>query len=187
MKAFLAAAAATASLAASTAAQAVNIDFHFDGERFAQGDVSGTIYDLAANGPSTPDRITFVDQLPAYLQMYGIWAGGVDLRSPDIGGQFDLVNGQLISGAIYGENPTNGDSFSWDFTNQFVSVTANGQTTLADYSEHITEGGSQPDFTSYPTPAPEPSTWLLLLAGLAATGGALRGANARRRSGTPTV
>lgn len=181
MKALLAAAAATASLAASTAAHAVNINFHFYGERFAQGDVSGTIYDLAANGLSTPDRIIFVDQLPAYWQMYGIWGGGADLRGSEISGQFDLVNGQLVSGAVAAENGSNGEAFTWDFSNQNIYVSVNGQTTLAYYEDRITEGGSQPDFVSYPTPAPEPSTWTLLITGIGTIGGAFRVAVARRR------
>ena len=149
----------------STSVKADTIQFALHGERFSDGVLQGTFFGLADSGTSTPTAMSvtgtsYYDSYPSFSE----YLGGSDFQTS---GGFDIVNGQVVSGNFSFSDPKTHDQLTLDTVADSFSASIENKLFYLRPQDQPTEGG----YMTYSlSAAPEPSVWILMLAGVGALG-----------------
>ena len=158
---------AVAALTAAGGAHAANVSFQAYGEVGTDGYVDGTLFGLADSGTSTPTGVSFIAG-----SYFGDWADVSGYYSLDAtsAGTLTITNGQVEFDGFGFEAPSGGDRLEvadvLDFNANFNDHS---------FSRQAADGSAQGGFVYFEvSPAPEPSTWSLLVTAVGLAGLALR-------------
>ena len=154
---------------ASTQAKADDLQFSLHGERFSDGVLSGTFFGLAPSGTSSPTGVyitgtSYYDSYPSFSEHLG----GPDFSTT---GGFDIEDGQMVDGEFSFYDKATSDNLTLSTSDNSFSAVVEGKSYFTFPQDQVTEGGFM---TFSVSAAPEPSTWLLMFAGVGGIGLLLR-------------